>query len=1062
MVSHNWDKRNDWENQHLLQINREPMHVPLGAYENEVMATTCQRRISKYVRLLDGEWTFQMFHDPHEVPEGFYRQDYDASEWGTIKVPGNWELQGYDVPIYTNSIYPFHMEDDSGPHIVRPSVNPNQPWPGMYNTLKPPFVPHENPTGCYLTEFTISDSWDGREVLLEFGAVESAFYVWVNGDLVGYSQDSKLPAEFNITSWLQSGTNQLALQVMRWCDGSYLEDQDYWHLSGIQRSVVLYSKPKNHIRDFKVLALLDDEYCDGELIIYCHTTKSDGYADYSVRAKLLNASGEICIPEWTAQVSPGSPMYVRKPFIEEEGAALLIHTVPSPHKWTAETPYLYTLLLTLMDSEGQEIDYESCKVGFRKLERTEEGVITLNGQRLVVRGVNRHEHHPDTGRVMSEEWMRQELITMKRLNFNAVRTSHYPNDSRWYDLCDELGMYVVDETNLETHGIQAALSKDPEWTAAYLERVTRMVLRDKNHASILFWSLGNESGVGMNHAAMAGWVRYYDPYRLIQYEGQDPSELVSDIRVPMYPGMDWVADVMADSTDKRPMIMCEYAYAKSNSNGNVHEFWEFVDKYPRFQGGYVWDWADKALTKYNEDGTNYWAYGGAFGETVVDPVLDMCLNGVVFPDLSLKPAANELKLVQSPVSITPVDILGGVFQIFNKYLALTLSHLEWGWNVTENGILLEEGLLPPISSIAPGVNGQIHVPFTIPVGQAGKEYFLNISAYQSEQTAWSPAGHEIYGIQFELPVQTPCPRLEEKYELIVDTQHITHSITDEILHLKGSNLDIEFDLIEGRLSSYRWKGRDMIISGLTENYFRAPTGIDEACGGSASIAAEWIEAGLDRLDRNVIHVAHYPTDKGAYCIQTEVRLFGTKPAMWLISSIRYTISGDGYLYIENTVQASKSLPILPRVGVELILPGNLDQLEWLGRGPHENYSDRKQSAPVGLYSGSVHEQNVPYILPVECGGKEDVRWFAVTDMNGYGIRIEAERPLHIDIHHNSIEDYTLAKYAHELPKRDRTFVHIDHLHSGLGGDTGWTQNIHEPYKIYPGTFRYQFVISPLG
>jgi beta-galactosidase len=1059
---------NDWENQHVQHINRELIHVPLGSYEDETMAATCDRTKSKYVRSLDGEWHFNLFTNPNEVPKDFSLDGFDHSSWGMITVPGNWELQGYDAPIYTNSIYPFNMSDPSGPHLQTPSSNPDQPWPGMYNTLKPPFVPHQNPTGCYITDFKVSDDWNGRDIFLQFGAVESAFYLWVNGEKAGYSQDSKLPADFNISPYLRGGSNRLAVQVMRWSDGSYLEDQDYWHLSGIQRSVVLYSKPQHHIRDFKILAMLDDNYLDGELVIYCHTNKLEGFADYKIRAKLLDDSGKLCISEIIAQVSPGSPMYARKPFIEEEGAALLTATVTEPNQWTAETPYLYTLLLTLMDSAGNEVDYESSKVGFRRVEKTSEGVITLNGKRLVIRGVNRHEHHPDTGRAITKEWMREEIIAMKKLNFNAVRTSHYPNDPIWYDLCDELGMYLVDEANLETHGLQAQLSKDPEWACAYLERAVRMVMRDKNHPSILFWSLGNESGVGMNHAAMAGWIRYYDPYRLVQYESQDPNALITDIRVPMYPTMEWVEEIMSDTVDKRPMIMCEYAYAKSNSNGNVDEFWKYIDKYPHFQGGYVWDWADKAITKQREDGTSYWAYGGAFGEEVMDPVPDMCLNGVVFPDLTPKPAAFELKTVQAPISITSEVLRDGIFRISNKYLALSLDHIEISWNVTENGTIIEEGLIR-VNVLLSGCSMNMTIPYTFPrVKQNGEEngtthqeYFLNISCRQIDATAWSFADHEIYAVQFELPFGGEIIQLESVTR--VEFEPIVASTNETTLHLLNTQLDVRFDLVEGKFSTYRWKGRELILSGLDENYFRAPTGIDEACGGSTSIAAEWIEAGLDRLKRTVTRISHYAIqDDGKYCIETEIRYQGSTASQWLDSTLRFTISGDGSMNVENTVLASKGLPILPRIGLTLTLSRQLNQLKWFGRGPHENYADRKRSASVGLYTSTVQDQHTAYILPVECGGKEDVRWFSLTNSNGFGMMVTTKRPLHMDVHHNSIEDYAQANYAHDLPVRDEVYVNIDHIHSGLGGDTGWTKNIHEEYKVYPAFYSYQFVIKPIG
>lgn len=1050
------NKKNDWENQHVLHINREPMHVPLGAYSSESEAVTCNRRTSKYVSALDGIWKFKLAENPDAVPEGFFRAGYNTSDWDSIAVPGNWELQGHGYPIFTNVKYPFDMSNSKSPHVIDPGENERQlPSVMVHNNLRPPFVPLDNPTGCYVSSFQVLNA-EGREVFINFEAVESAFYLWINGEMVGYSQDSKLCAEFNITGQIRPGQNTIAVQVMKWCDGSYLEDQDYWYLSGIQRSVVVYSKPRIHIRDFKVMALLDDSYKDGELVVYCHVNKEDGYADYSVRAKLLDASGKVIIPGIVSKISTKSPEAGMHNLITEAGAALLKPKVSAPAKWSDENPNLYTLVLTLINPQGEEVDFESCKLGFRTIEITTDGIARLNGKRLIIRGVNRHEHHPVTGRVMNEEFMRQEIMQMKRLNFNAVRTSHYPNDPRWYDLCDELGIYLVDEANIETHGVESVLSNDPEWASAYLERAIRMVMRDKNHPSILFWSLGNESGCGVNHSAMAGWIRYYDPYRLVQYERGNPSSLVSDLRVPMYPDMSWITDVMADVTDIRPVIMTEYATSRSNSNGNFKEFWDYIEKYPRFQGGFIWDWADKAIEKISPEGVRYWAYGGDFDEPVLNNVVHACMSGVVLPDLSLSPAAYEIKKVQAPVAVKAVYVLKGEFTVFNKYLEVDLSHLDVKWQIVENGIKILSGILPAFHTPA-GASEEFIIPYELPIAKPHVEYFINISFALNKDMTWAASGYDIYTEQFELLNHAPNDNL---YTSSIEAK-IKLENTEEIILVTGVDFTVSFNKLQGLITDFQWHGERLLNTGAKENYFRAPTGFDEAYGGDSSVAFSWCEAGLDRLVRRIDKISAYEISESKVCIETCAFLCAEGLKDGFYSNLKYVISSDGSIIVENTVDASRNLPILPRIGVTFTIPEKFSRLKWYGRGPHENYWDRKYSAHVGLYDSTVDEQHFPYIRPVECGGKEDVRWLSLTDESGLGMMIESCGTLHFDAHRNSIEEYAKAMHTVELIPRDQIWLNIDCIHSGLGGDRSWVKCIHEEYQVKPGRYQYSFTIRPI-
>ncbi len=1047
----------DWENPNVLQRNREPMHVPLGAYESAHQAKAGNRLSSRYVLRLDGTWKFRLVENPNEVPDSFYMPGYDVSDWDDIVVPGNWETQGFGYPIYTNVKYPFDMSDPNARHVIRVSESGGN----QIVRLRPPYVPEDNPTGCYVTAFTVPEGWSRGRIFVNFEGVESGFYAFLNGECVGYSQDSKLSGEFDVTDFIRRGENTLAVQVMRWCDGSYLEDQDYWYLSGIFRSVLLYTKPDRHIRDFKVFALLDESGLGGDLAAYCYVNKEPSYADLSVRATLYDASGRTVVSDVTEKVAPDTS--IDKPrFAPEAGAALFQSSFEKVDAWSAEHPNLYTLVFTLLDAEGSELDYESCKVGFRRIEVGSDGVLRLNGKRLIVRGVNRHEHHPTTGRTLTEENMRDDIRAMKRLNFNAVRASHYPNDVRWYDLCDELGMYVVDEANLETHGIQSLLTKDPEWTAAYMERATRMVMRDKNHPCVLFWSLGNEAGVGMNHTAMAGWIREYDPFRLVQvYEFGGPNKNASHLRVPMYPDLATLRAMLTDAFDIRPIVMLEYAYAKSNSTGNFHEFWDLVEEYPRFQGGFVWDWQDKALTKEDDDGRTYFAYGGDFGEPVVDDVPDTCLNGVVSPDLTPHPAAFEIKACQAPVDVVAIDAASGEFELLNRYLDTDLSHLAVRIEVQREGDLIHTNEFHA-PNVPAGESARVRWSYPVPEASDPAEHFVTVSLRLNRWFWWAEAGHEVASRQFVL---TKGARLNARHRasptrMVKENLAVVSSGGTVVLQSPILNMTIneQAGIIEG----LAWLGEVVMERGLFENYFRAPTGIDKGIGWTHSIAGDWQRHGLHELERRVQGVNLSRLDESTLSMEVKSEFARGDEPLAFLSTVRYVVQADGLITVHNQVDAFVPLVNLPRIGVTMVLPKAYHHLEWYGRGPHENYRDRKKSAHIGRYRSTVEDEHVPYIVPTECGGKEDVRWFALTNENGSGIRITGSSPLHFDAHYNCVADYAKAKHTIDLVPRDQIFVNVDCVHSGLGGDTGWTYcTVHDEHRVKPGHYEYSFSLDPI-
>jgi beta-galactosidase len=1022
----------DWENPLVTGRNKQPGHVPLGAYPDLELALSCDRMASPYLKLLNGLWKFHLAPCPEEVPAGYQAEDFDVSGWANITVPGNWQLQDFDdIPIYTNVAYPFP---------------PN-----------PPFVPKENPTGCYRRTFSLDPAWQERRIYLVFESVDSAFYLWVNGQEVGYSQDSRLPAEFDVTPYVRTGLNTLAVQVMRYCDGSYLEDQDMWLLSGIQRDVILYSTPQVSIQDYVVRTELDSCYQDAILHIEAQITQLPVPSAYSVEAMLYNADGK---PVFTEPVTARFNDRVFHQRGIKLGWADISLQVPYPEKWTAETPNLYRLVLILRDSLGAAIVYESCKVGFRQVE-IKDGIILLNGKRLVLRGVDRHEHHPERGRALTEEDMRTEIKLMKQFNFNAVRTSHYPDHPFWYDLCDEYGIYLIDEADIETHGVWDDLSNDPLWLNAYMERATRMVLRDKNHPSILFWSLGNESGTGPHHAAMTAWIRAYDPTRLVHYESGRPGPEVSDVFSVMYPKLDMIKQVLADPNEKRPVIMCEYAYAKGNATGNFFKFWDMVDAFPRFQGGCIWDWNDKALLAVNEKGEKYWAYGGDFGgdfnyhQPHEDP--QMCCNGIVGPDLVPHPGAYEVKKVQAPLGILATDVLGGRFTIWNKYHSLNLSHLDIRWELIEDGMPIQSGSLLPLD-IPAGAQGELLVPFRTPaVFPPGAEYHLDIHFLLADDTPWAPKGHEVAWEQFNIPYPVnlhTAIALSTMPDLVVKTE-------ENLVTITGSDFLVVFSKIDGIMTTYQSGGRELIISGPRENYYRAPTDFDLLMGNPPASIHKWRAAGLDRLERETISFDAFPINQHMVEVLVRTRLCAPDKPHGIDSQIIYHVYGNGEIIVENKVLISDRLPYVPRVGVEMVLPHHLESLAWYGRGPHENYVDRKAGAAIGYYMSTVTEQFTPYVYPSECGGKEDTRWLSLTDRNGYGLMILGMDKLHFDALHYSIRDLEAAKHLDALHPGDDIILHIDGWHMGVGGDDGWMAQVHKEFLIYPGKYHFTFRLKPL-
>ena len=1165
------DQLDDWQNPLIGGRNKEPGHVTLVPYGDEASALAGNRQASPYFKLLNGDWKFKWAPNPASAPEGFHEVDFDDTTWDTLAVPGNWQLQGdYDPPMYTNVQYPFPIDDL-------------------------PRVPaDDNPTGSYRRTFTVPDEWRAelrsayhsqsewrdRQIFLLFEGVDSAFYVWVNGQMVGYSQGSRLPAEFNITPYIQPGENTLAAQVYRWSDGSYLEDQDFWRLSGIYRDVYLWAAPAVHVRDFWVRTELDGAYRDAVLTVRAKVRSYDDRdaADHVVEVKLFDADGEPVFTEpLTAQVEVKAG---------DEVTLDLERSVTDPEKWSDEQPYLYTLVISLKDVDGNVIEAESCKVGFRQVE-VKDGQIHVNGVPVLFKGVNRHEHDPDTGHTVTVESMIQDIRLMKQFNVNAVRTSHYPDDPRWYDLCDRFGLYLIDEANIESHGVWDRLTKDPMWKTAFMERGMRMVERDKNHPCVIIWSLGNESGYGPNHEALADCIHEHDPTRPVHYESatgrrtyRGPEDAPGiDIVSVMYPSVDEIIKLAQTPGETRPLVMCEYAHSMGNSTGNLKEYWDAVEQYKRLQGGFIWDWVDQGIRQVTDDGeepalslSNGWfAYGGDFGDEPNDG--SFCINGLIWPDRRPHPGLWEHKKIVEPVRVEPVDLAAGKVRVVNKYLFSDLSGLDISWTLSADGEVLQSGDLPRLHTPAGG-SKITTIPFREPNLKPGTEYWLTVSFALAQDTLWAEQGHEVAWAQFKLPYDVPeGPRLS-----IADMPALQLAESESEVRVNGRDFSLVFDRGTGRITTWRYTGGELVCQGPGLNIWRAPTDNDANTWGDQRMAIRWREVGLDRLRESVAEVKAGQTSEHA--VRVEVRASSTadveaadvqserwtrmlEQVGWGLASLAdeeelptlctqfgieyadlagtgkrekvgalvaeldrqdrisellkalhrlvtdklgesappemaeelrrlqamspeelkasfapqdvtrfdctytYTVYGSGDVVVEAHVVPAGDLPPLPRIGLQMCLPGAYNNFAWYGRGPHETYADRKLGAKVGVYSGTVDDQYVPYITPQENGNKTDVRWAALTNDTGLGLLIvgvpadEAHPWLNVSAHHFTTQDLTEATHTYELKRRDEVTLNLDYAQCGLG-NASCGPGVLPQYLLEPREVRFSLRLRPFS
>ncbi|MBR5380050.1 MAG: hypothetical protein IK140_05900 [Clostridia bacterium] len=1003
--------RPEWQNIEVQSINRLPAHSPWA---------------NTYALSLDGSWRFKLCEHPSQLPAGFYLPDFNDEDWRDITVPGNWELQGEGEPIYTNWVYPF--TDEPGAHQIAPGFSADSDYAATRN---PPGLPDKIPTGLYRRFFDLPDHFVGKRLILHFGGVECGFYVWVNGNPVGYSQDSKLAAEFDITRLCYAGTNQVTLQVMRYTDATYLEDQDYWHLSGVFRPVTLFAKPRTHIEDAFVTADMD-----GNLKVDVSVTRVSGYADTLVRLHIYDPDGNIIYKE---KRSPSAKM----PHFGDTSSPMPGHArfhihIDSPRLWTCETPNLYRVHLALLDpGSGDAADRERIRFGFRTV-KIEDGVLKINGVRAIIRGVNRHEHCVSTGRHVPHEQMKREVLLMKQMGINAVRTCHYPDDPYFYDLCDEYGLMAVCETNLETHGSGSMLTNDPEWAECFLTRARRMAQIHKNHPSIIIWSLGNESGVGPNHAAMAGWLRAYDPTRPVQYESGAPGKAVSDIRCPMYPTYERIVDLLSDQSDDRPVILCEYAYQILNSGGGLARFRELTERFTRFQGGFVWDFQDKALWQKDENGQRFAGYGGDFYETITDPLEPkfMCMNGIVTHELTVKPAGVELACVYRPVFIEKTGPCAYVVK--NRYMATWAEGMRLTWTAFADGEAVSTGEMP-LPRLAP----MAEAAFTCgPESAQGTVAYIDMEVSFPDGTGFTQ--------QFPLYSVPMMRRRIRPAAVSFDDSHGAITVT-------GQDFTLEISKTTGCIVSLTKNGREHMISGLSECAIRGLSGLNAQSGWGQykNFAAFEPENCLRKLiSLNVLSLSD-----GRVRVERLSRLTSsTVDGATVDAETALTVSGDGRMRLTARFRLS-GIPCVERLGLTWVLPEDFEGVEWFGRGPGESYPDRKESALMGVYSDSVSDMHFPFTPPAENGGREDARWVTFKSPDGASVTFQSDCPMHFDAHHYTASDLRGAMHDHELIRRHETVVHTDAVHAGIGGAMAWSTVQQKEFTVAPGEYCMDLVIQ---
>ncbi|HIG8362564.1 TPA: beta-galactosidase [Klebsiella oxytoca] len=1013
--------REDWQNQTITHLNRLPAHPTFASWRDTDAARKNQP--SAFRRRLDGQWQFSWARSPFDVDARWLEDDLPDSR--STPVPSNWQMQGYDAPIYTNVRYPIDTT--------------------------PPRVPQENPTGCYSLTFRVDESWraDGQTQII-FDGVNSAFHLWCNGEWVGYSQDSRLPAAFDLSPYLQPGDNRICVMVMRWSAGTWLEDQDMWRMSGIFRSVWLLNKPTLHLCDVQLTPQLDALYRDAELLVNLSVAAPVALLEeLTVKVELWDDDRLVA----SHQQSPGSPIIDERGNYAERAAIRL--PVERPALWSAETPDCYRAVVSLWRGD-EPIEAEAWDIGFRRVE-IKNGLLLLNGKPLLIRGVNRHEHHHQRGQVVTEEDMVQDILLMKQNNFNAVRCSHYPNTLRWYELCNRYGLYVVDEANIETHGMvpMNRISDDPAWLPAFSARVSRMLQSNRNHPSIIIWSLGNESGGGGNHEAMYHWLKRNDPSRPVQYEGGGADSTTTDIICPMYARVDrdqpiptvpkWgIKKWISLPGEQRPLILCEYAHAMGNSLGNFADYWQAFRDYPRLQGGFIWDWADQAISKTFDDGSVGWAYGGDFGDKPNDR--QFCMNGLVFPDRRAHPSLIEAKhaqqyfqfalLAQSPLRI----------RLSSEYLFRATDNEELRWQVQAAGETFAEGSVK--LALCPEGQSELTLcdALTLPAG--AEEVWLTLEVVQPQATLWSDAGHRVAWQQFPLaaPLALRGPRSAGSAPALESS--------DAAWIVRSGSQQWTIDRQSGLLTHWQVDGVEQLLTPLRDQFVRAPLDNDIGVSEVERIdpnawVERWKSAGLYELS--------------ARCVQCEAQRLAHEVVIdsrWhylrgdeavIVSHWRMTFDSEGKLHLAVDGERAGTLPPLPRIGLNFQVPDQHQPVSWLGYGPHENYPDRRTSACFSRWQLPLEEMTTPYIFPTENGLRCDSKTL------DWG-RWHVGGNFHFSVQPYGTTQLMETDHWHWMKPENGVWITLDAQHMGIGGDDSWTPSVLQQWLLLETQWQYQLTI----
>ncbi|WP_372772535.1 glycoside hydrolase family 2 TIM barrel-domain containing protein [Mangrovibacterium sp.] len=1041
-----------WENPEVSAINRDAARVTAYSFASTEDALKGDRETSGRYESLNGEWDFFFAMKPVDAPTDFYRTE--VSGWDKIEVPSNWEMKGYDKPIYKSAVYPF-----------RP--------------INPPYVPRDyNPVGSYQRAFTVPADWKNMNITLHFGGVSSGFKVWVNGQFLGYGEDSCLPSEFNVTPYLKDGENIVSVQVIRWSDGAYLEDQDHWRMSGIQREVYLMAEPKLRIADFFYQTKLDDDYRDATLSIRprIENLTGDSVKGYQLEAMLYDASGKQVF-EKPLEKDVRSILDETWPRLDNVKFGMLESQIKNPLKWSDEEPNLYTLVLTMKDSTGAITEAKSCKVGFRSIGFDPGSAkLLINGKVTYLYGINRHDHDPVKGKALSREDILKDVKQIKQFNFNCIRASHYPNDPYFYDLCDEYGILVIDEANFETHGLGGKLANEQKWLNAHLQRVVRMVERDKNHPSVIIWSLGNEAGSGPATAIMAAFCHDFDVTRPVHYEPamgdhkvkgyippghpNYPKDHSHRIQTPldqsyinivsrMYPAL-YTGPLLVsqDNGDNRPIFWCEYSHSMGNSTGNLKEWWDQIRSTPRMIGGCIWDYKDQGLLKTDENGTVFYGYGGDFGDTLLNDN-NFCINGIVTSDGRPKGAMYEFKWVSQPVSCELLDTNGFKVKITNRHAVKNLSAYIPTLKFQEGGKVIKTVEQDPIN-LAAGKDTLINFKQYLPKMKPGAEYLATISFKLKEKTTWADAGYDVAFDQFALTgLSTESSKLKTKSEIQLEE-------SADAFMVNGKNFKLEIDKTNGALSSYVWNGEEQLFAPLLPHFTRPLTDNDERGWKPHEKLKVWYDA-----HPKLQSVATDTKADGTIQVRSNYEIVKDSASCTIIYSLR----GDGALKVEYELKALPQLPNIPKVGVQCGIADVYRQISWYGKGPLENYCDRSFGFEAATYSLPIDQFIEPYVMPQETGNRMDVRWMYLSnEQKTKGLLVVADSLLSMSAWPWTKANINAAKHTNELVESCYLTLNIDLKQMGVGGNDSWSDvAAPEPqYQIPAGTYRYAFYLMPMS